>query len=726
MVRLVQILVLLLTAVECPAAVYVADRVSGSMAIDGTIAEDEWRGITPIELRFETSPGHNTPAPVRTLAFLGFDTSTLYVAFRAWDPDIRSLRATMTDRDPGFDDDLVGIVLDTFNDRRRAVQFYANPFGVQTDGTNLDTEGEDQSWDAIWQSAGRVHADRWEVEMAIPFSALRFRAGDRTRIWGLDLVRLYPRDRNVRIGLHPIDAARSCYVCQLSELTGLQGIRAGSSVELAPTVTASQTDQRFRQGSIEADPGLTARWGITPSLTTSFAFNPDFSQVEADAPQLDVNEAFTLSFAEKRPFFLEGTDFFQTPLIAVYTRTVADPAWGVKLTGTRGRNGVGTFVAEDELTGLIIPGPDRSSQITLPGKSHAAVLRYRYDLGSGSSLGFLGSSRRGDSYANDVAGFDAFFQPGKADFISAQVLMSRTEYPDEVARAMDQPGGAFEGRAAYLRYEHRTRTWYWTASYDDTSVDFRADAGFIPQVGYRHADAGMQRTWWRQQNFLSRVEAGMEWDVAKRQDGSLLEEEIEGWVKLSGPWQSEVQMVVGERRRGFLSRQFDPEQTFDLAAEIAPHRRFQAELTLNAGDTIDFANARPARRLRIAPALRVRATRGLVIDLAWSQERLDVAGGRLFDASAGELKAVYQFNLRTFVRLGAQHTEVRRNPSLYGVPVQSRSRRLLPQFLFSYKINPRTVLFAGYSGTHLDDDRTIDLQEQNRTFFLKIGYAWLL
>ena len=715
---------------------YAIGTTAGPIVIDGVISPAEWSGASPIALQWETSPGDNVAAPVRTEALVAHDSETLYVAFRAWDPQPSAIRANLTDRDSAFQDDFVGIAVDTFNDERRAFEFFVNPLGVQMDLTNYDVDGgnEDDSWDAIWASAGKIHEDRWEVEMAIPFRALRFPAASGAQTWGLDLLRIYPRNQSHRLSVNALDRNKDCYICQFSKLTGFQGIKPGRNIELTPTITAHRTDARatfphspIEPGRYDIEPGLTAGWGVTPNLTFNAAINPDFSQVEADSPQLDVNTTFTLFFNEKRPFFLEGADFFQTPLQAVYTRTISDPTWGAKLTGKEGKSGGGAFVAGDSVTNVLLPGAEGSRQISMGASNLSGVVRYRYDLGKNSTVGVLLTNRTGDDYANHVGGLDGFFRLTDKDSISAQVLTSRTRYPDSVAARYEQPAESFHDFAGVIRYRHSERNWFWKASYDEVGPDFRADAGFMPRVDYRYGDAGIQRTWYGDgKHWYNRLFWGGDWDRTEDHGGFLLEEEFRTRFGFAGPRQSFVIFNVGRRDRSYLRHEFRDQHFVSIRAEITPHKRLYADLNINAGDTIDFANIREATRLRIAPFLRYRATRSLLLEVSHQWERLDVEGGRLFTATATQFRTVYQFNIRTFLRAILQHTDVDRDPSLYNSRVDASSQRLFPQLLFSYKLNPQTVLFIGYSSTRLANDESIDLLENDRTVFVKIGYAWLL
>ncbi|MBZ0089216.1 MAG: carbohydrate binding family 9 domain-containing protein, partial [Thermoanaerobaculia bacterium] len=334
---------------------YQARRAESPVAVDGRLDDAAWRQPPTFELVYEIRPGENTPAAVRTEGWIAFDDEHVYFAFRCQDPDPERIRARFTDRDSAFQDDFVGVVLDTFDDQRRAFEFFVNPLGVQMDLVQDDVNSvEDETWDAIWQSAGRITAEGYEVEAAIPFASLRFRADGERRTWGIDAVRIWPRGDRVQLALGPRERGRNCYLCQAAQLDGLEGARPGRDLELTPTLTGSRSETRdpfpsapLAESDQGTELGLTARWGITPDLKLLGTYHPDFSQVEADAAQLAVNNQFAIFYPEKRPFFLEGADSFDTTIDAVYTRDVADPDWGLKLTGKQGAGVLGFFLAED-------------------------------------------------------------------------------------------------------------------------------------------------------------------------------------------------------------------------------------------------------------------------------------------------------------------------------------------------------------------------------------------
>jgi len=762
MIRLLTIMTLLAAwTALCPGiraesapekTVYTITRSTSAITVDARLDEPAWADALSLELEYETYPGNNIPARVRTQCLLAYDDTHIYAAFRAYDPEPDLIRAHYTDRDTAFHDDFVGLMFDTFNDERRAYEFFVTPLGVQFDLVEDDvSHTEDTSWDAIWDSAGRLTPEGYVTELAIPLNQLRFPRSEGVQTWGLDLVRHYPRDQELIFRLQPRDMDLSCHYCQVSKLTGLEGLEPGRTLAFYPTLTGVYTEARdefphggFSTETSELDPGLTTRWGVTPNITLVGALNPDFSQVEADVAKLDINRQFTLFYPEKRPFFLEDADYFQTPIDAVYTRTVADPLWGARITGKEGGNAFGFFSAQDEVTNLIFPGAEGSSTTSLDESHLAGVFRYRRDVGEHSNIGALVTARQGaDGYENTVYGADGQIRLSDTDAVRFQLLGSSTAYPDQVAEEYDQPEGRFAGHAAFASYDHNSRNWWWGGIYEDMGRKFRADSGFVPQVDYRVVRAGVHRRWWAAEDaWYSKLGLGGDWDYTADQDGNKLEHEIEIWTNLEGPLQSRFEVGAGTRETVYQEVSFD--QSFiGIFAKVAPSAHLDARCGIHVGDQLDFANVRNGSQVRISPRLTYRVGRHLSIGLDHTYQHLDVNAdglvghgspleGRLFRANLTQLRGVYQFNTRSFVRAIIQYADIDRTPDLYRDVVEENSRDLFGQFLYSFKLTPQTVLFLGYSEnqhTFEDPHRGMDslgLTRSDWTLFIKIGYAWLL
>jgi hypothetical protein len=715
--------------------VYSVPHTTDSLRLDGVLNESFWDQALVVDLPFEIDPGENIPAKVKTECLLITAPKHLYAAFRAHDPDPSAIRAHYMDRDAAWDDDWVLLEVDPFFDRRRGFQFLVNPLGVQMDSLiNEVGSSENQvdiTWDAIWDSAGRITAQGYVVELAIPFTTLRFPGGQEAQKWGFQVVRHFPRDFSYFFKITPWNRNLNCTLCENSTLVGFERASPGKNIEINPALVIHRTDQRkdFPQGRLEegkagSDFGLSARWGITPNVMANAAVNPDFSQVEADVAQLEINTRFALFYPEKRPFFLEGADLFLTPLAAVYTRTLADPAWGLKLTGKEKGNAFGILVSRDETTNLLLPANQGSRLELLEQGAISSVLRYRRDVGRQSTVGILLSDRRGKDYSNSIVGADAHIQLGSVDKIKLQFLYSRTSYPTALAAEQNQPTGMFSDSALSLAYLHEARDWNWWAKYEDLGRNFRADVGFIPRVDLRMKEAGARRILWGDSSrwfrkWIFTLKGSLSHDRA----GILTDRMLEASGEYYGPLQSTFCFGLVSAREVWREVPFDQEY-LRIESSIRPSGSLLLTLAGKFGGAVDYAGSRPAEIVQVKPGFSWFLGRHLQIGFDHSREHLRVAGGCLYRAGLSQARIVYQFSLRTFFRAIFQYLDLERNLALYVEEPDPLDKHLFIQFLFAYKVNPQTLLFLGYSDNHFDRPG-IDLTRKDRTFFLKISYAWL-
>lgn len=710
---------------------YIVPRTGCEMSIDGVLNENAWEEALTLSVPYEVQPGENVAAPVETEVMLAYDSDNLYAAFRCYDPEPSDVVAHVRDRDNvGSSDDWVALILDTFNDERRSFDVLVNAAGVQEDFIESHTGGA--SWDAIWDSAGRRTEWGYAVELAVPFKQLRFQRSEGPQTWGFDAVRSYPRTQRHHIGAFPRDRGNNCYLCQAVKISGFEGVMPGRNVELAPTVTGTRTDLRedFPSGDLtnvkeEAEFGITARWGLTPNLTLSSALNPDFSQVEADAIQLDINTPFALYYSERRPFFLEGADFFTTLKSAFYSRTVRDPSWGVKLTGKEGAHTIGAAVMQDDITNILIPGSQYSTGVSLDDVTTDSVVRYKLDLGSHYTLGALATDRRTDEYQSTLLGVDFDLRPSRADQFQGQFLWSSTEYPADVSEEYDQPRGEFSDTFLALEFDHDGRSEYVWLDYDVAGPDFRGDLGFIPRVGYRNVEGGAfyvffndPVTWW------SNVTPSYDFWYYEDWDGRLLQKGSTVELGFDGALQSWWNGAANFYREGYGGREYDM-VSYRTSAGLRPTSSVCVDGSLYTGDRIDYANNRLGERVRAYGQLAVSLGNHVVTSVQHTYEVLDVEPGRLYTANISQLQAEYHLSSRMFVRGILQYWDYNRDPDLYVDDVDEESTGLATQFLFSYKLNPQTVLFLGYADDHLGGGE-LDLTQYDRTFFMKVGYALVL
>jgi hypothetical protein len=706
---------------------------TGPITVDGAVTEGQWETALKLELNYEVRPGENTPPPVRTEVFLVYDDRALYVAFKAYDNTPSAIRARYRDRDNAFNDDWVGILLDTFNDERRAYEFFSNPLGVQMDMFMDDVSGnEDNAWNAIWESKGRITETGYEVEFAIPFTQLRFQttAGAQPQTWGIDLMRSYPRVNRHHITLFPRIRGENSYLGQEEKVSGFAGIRAGQNLEIVPTVTTVRSDARadFPRGQMrntraDGDFGLTTKWGITPNVTFNATFNPDFSQVEADAVQLDLNTQFALFFNETRPFFLENADFFVTPrLQLLHTRQIVQPNGAVKLTGKTGRHAFGFFAAQDGATGVILPGFESSRTRLLEDDTLASVGRYRFDVGSNSTVGAMITDRRGGDYFNNVISIDGRHRFSTADSIQGTLAFSSVQ--DAASIAALTSAGRRTDIATEVHFDHSVRNWNAYTNFRERGKDFRSDLGFITQVDIRRFEYGGARTWQGDgDKFYSRMQISGNFDQTERTDRALIERELEGYFSLNSKRESFMQFGGGRRTYVFNGVRFD--QRFQsVFAEMRASANLFFGSNVNWGEWIDFSHTRPADQLQMRPFVNANLGRHLAIQYSHQINRLKVEGGELFLAQVPEMRINYQRDTRTMFRAILQYTNVGRDPLLFVNPVASENRDLFAQLLFSYKVNPQTAMYVGYvSGASGTDE--FAMTHANQTLFAKFSYAWL-
>ncbi|MFQ5537200.1 MAG: DUF5916 domain-containing protein [Gemmatimonadota bacterium] len=451
-----------------------------AIKVDGVLDEAGWQGAAVLRNFTQYEPVEGIPAFQPTEVMVLVDRSAIYFGVRAYDDRPGAIRATLTERDSFIrSDDYVQIILDTFNDQRRAYVFTVNPMGVQHDG--IWNEGGstgrrggfgppiDANPDFIWDSNARIQEWGYAVEIRIPFKSLRFPDRD-VQEWGLQIVRKIQR-AGFESSWAPITGNIANKLSQSGRLTNLRDLDPGLFMEFNPVVTGNRfgrydTDLgRFVRDDPSGDVGMNFTYGITSNLTLDATYNPDFSQVEADAGQISVNERFALFFPEKRPFFLEGTEIFGMPKQLVYTRTIANPVGGVKLSGKVGSFNLGYIGAVDEG----FDSGDPNTKVNL--------VRVRKDLGASSTLGAVYTDRTvsGDEY-NRVAGADARLLFARRYTVTLMGAASRTRDPGDA-------GDPQVGRMFSAKVERAGRSFAFNAEIEDTDSEFRPGSGFFRRIG---------------------------------------------------------------------------------------------------------------------------------------------------------------------------------------------------------------------------------------------------
>ena len=481
--------------------------------IDGKLDDEVWKNAAVLKDFYQIQPGDNTEPSKPTIVLIGFDPKFLYIAFKATD-EREKIRATVAKRDNIFNDDYVGFFLDTFNDKRKAFEIFFNPLGIQGDGIITEGRGEDFSVDLLMESKGVIHETGFDVEIASPFKSLRFEAG-KGKLWGAHFFRRIKRLENELDSWMPFSRSIDSNLSQAGHLTGLEGISVERTIELIPSLTVSQNSRfvgsfppipaggdpgRIVNEPVGLDLGLTAKFIPSSGVTVDLAVNPDFAQVEADQLVVTANQRFPIFFPEKRPFFLEGIDIFQTPITAVHTRAIVDPDVAVKTTGKMGRNTFGLMVASDngpgnlsaddrgslasciERRALLKPNEVCNAERFVDKNAFIGVLRLKRDVGRENSLGMIATSYNFIEKHNQVLGFDGRFRLNKQTTTSFQVLGTTSrnfffDADDGINRYRTGNGFAYTGE-----YSVSGRNWGWNLYGEGFTQDYRADVGFVQRT----------------------------------------------------------------------------------------------------------------------------------------------------------------------------------------------------------------------------------------------------
>ncbi|MDT5155797.1 MAG: hypothetical protein QOH51_154 [Acidobacteriota bacterium] len=750
-------------------------RFEEAPAIDGKLDEDVWKTAAVLKDFYQINPGDNIAPSYPTETLLGYDSRTLYIGFRCTD-DPTKVRATLAKRDavPGTED-TVRILLDTFDDKRRAYVLVFNPLGVQQDGVRTEGSGVDYSVDVVMESKGVINADGYTVEVAVPFKSLRYRAG-KGRLWGVQVFRIIQRLDGEQDSWMPISRSDVSTLGQAGHITGIENLSTERTLEVIPSLTVSETGRRvksippsvleaapgtvdrgrFINSPAELDPGLTVKFGITPTVTLDFAANPDFAQVEADQLVVTTNQRFPIFFAEKRPFFLEGVEIFQTPLTALHTRAIVDPDYAAKLTGKVGRDSFGLLVASDNGPGDFI-GDDRLNPKNfhyLDRNARAAVLRYKRDVGSDSNVGLIATSydfkgreeaptdfdietndpceaQKSLERGNRLGGIDGHFRVDKITTFDFQVAAttSRQCFFDPEAGRDTYRGG--RGLAYTAVYDVTGRNFGWVLGAEGRTRDYRADLGFTERTdnnydwfGFRYSTDPKPKGWlvnWKvtsgsdvEYDFRGRLQS---WEadataywflrrntnfwLAYRRGGERLYEEEFGTLR--GPGRAGAFFGPGERSAN--------RNHFVVYFSTKPFKKyggqFKAAYRMGTFD-LDFGGGPGFPR--VSPAA--------LAEPAEPDAPLDPGAGNLLDLSGyayyqptDALRVTLDYLKNRLVRddthlvafdddiysVRATYQFTRFVAARARVDYTSLQSRARAQFLFAWTPNPGTAIYAGYN-----------------------------
>jgi len=680
--------------------------------IDGVLDDDVWKKA-PSETGFKTwNPDFGKEMQQRTVVYYAYDRENLYFAFRCFDNEPGKIKASVTSRDNTFGDDYVCLNLDSFNDQQALYALYVNPLGIQAD-SRFEGNTEDFSVDIVWYSAGRIDAEGYTVEVRIPFKSIRYNSSVpvtmgiifERRISRLSESGTYP----------PLDPAQGPNFQTQTRALVFEGIKHYTLLELLPSVTSSG-GSHADQGSLRGQKGrtevsLTGKYGLTSQLILDGTVNPDFSQVESDAGQVDFNLRYSLYYPEKRPFFLEGQEKFYfaaavstDPLSAVvYTRTIVDPYLGFKLNGKiSDRDTLASIYASDEL-------PAGSAQPF----AHFGIVRYKHALNDDSYLGgFLTGRFEGDHY-NGVAGTDGQVRLTPASYVAYHFFLSRTKPDAETAAA--------DGHALGLQYYFSTRNLVVNVTLHDLSPDFQTETGYLIRNGLTRLRAGILPMIYPDSKVFLRIDPVFHVSLIRDKFSGLYE--TDDTLDLRFVLPRSTQLLFGGRygTEVFLNRRFN-RSGFRVKASSQFTKELFLVLNYTYGGKIRYVEAPyQGRGSDLAAEVTYLPSEKLHFDLSlvFSDFTRTADAMKEYDYTIVRGLTTYQFNKYMFLRAIVEYN------SFY--------KRMTTDFLASFMYIPGTVVFIGYGslyeklewreGDYRPSDRFL---ETKRSFFFKASCLWRL
>jgi hypothetical protein len=695
--------------------------------IDGVLDEEIWQ-TKPLERPFSTYYPHiGEPSPYKTLVWMAYDKENLYFAFMCEDPEPNKIKTSIAKRDTIFFDDWVGLSLDPFGNGQTAWALFVNPSGIQADMLCSGSGLEDGAPDMVWESAAKITDKGYQVEIGLPLRSFAFKSGKEVEM-GI----LFWRNINRH-------AVRACWPEYLpgGKVFGTQtpiiykNLKSPLKLELLPNIVYGSHQDRVspdQWGSRDVFKGigLGVKYGLTSSITADITINPDFSQVESDAFQVEVNQRYPLFYTEKRPFFMEGSDafsffvvpglyyfdtYFQTP---VHTRRILDPAWGIKLSGSVGKTTFGILTAGDQQPGqswLVGVNPNEGKQ------AFWGIARGKFSLGRDNYIGALYSGREFAGEYNRVFGADFLFRPFRYHLVSGSFLRS-TSSPG----SSSSNSGSLDDSNYNLMYWVMTKNYRVIAALEHFGTDFRMDSAFIRRTGINHYVLHAMFNFlpkWKKFNWLKRISSinnfALIHDLATGKDDYSIN------LSLDGRFFKEAFCGIRyfNRREYWKGLQFD--QILWIAyGRIQLTKWLRIEGEYHFGDKIYYEGEPPflGRGTNLFLFLHIQPSEKFNQLFIIQHADLEKDNVKPYDVDIIFSRTTYQFNKNLFLRAMIQYN--------------SFQKLMLTDFLVSFTLVPGTVLHVGYGGIYenrrwQDNNwlyRQGDMLNLRRSFFAKISYLY--
>jgi hypothetical protein len=718
------ILLLIGDSISADPADYEAEayRTAMEIKVDGVLDEADWEKAQPITEFVQIQPDEGKPVTQRTEVRILYDDKKIYFGYTCYDTDMSKLILNEMQRDSHglYSNDHGFLLLDSYNTRRNAAFFRFNAIGgVEDVAVSNCGDTRNESWNIVWECEGKVNKDNWTVELAIPFSQLRFNKSD-VMTWGMNVGRQIARNDEISIwgpapkSYGPMAKYRTAY---FGSLTGLEGISPSRNLEFLPYISGG-VSRTEGETDLDGDVGLDVKYGITSNLTADLTINTDFAQVEADQERVNLTR-FDLFFPEKRPFFMEGASLFEfgiprhgffspPPLLLFYSRRIGlveDRAVpiivGGKITGRIsnkfGCYGVGLLnvVTDDYYDDDV---EEDMEPIDEPHTNYT-VLRLTRDISSGSSVGLIAVNKQNSDTYNRSGGLDFAFRP--SNNLDIRGLWARTF----------EEGISDETNAFYLGSNWRNDNLRLGGSYTDIGEFFNPAVGFVNRADIRQVRAEAGYNYWPSRFGIRNIDIGTDFDIIYTRDNELATREVDfdGDLDLEsgGHLGFGIRQMKDNLEEAFEIREdvFIPVGEYDFASFRASigtdgNRKVSGRFNADYGDFYDGERRGFGIDINAKPDAR------LSVDAMFDFNRIILPQGT-FNASIFGNRISYSFSTKLFTKLFVQ----------WNSEVEELSTNLLINYIYRPGSNFYLVVNQRYGTAD-------EFIHQETTAVAKITYWW--
>ena len=686
-------------AQEAPRPELHARRAAVPPILDGVLDDAVWSGDpVPMETWVSYNPLRGEPALERTSVWIGYDEEAIYFAFKCFDSEPEGIRTTISRRDNAWNDDWIALSLDSSRAGQLAYHMFVNPSGVQMDALNSGSNGEDTAPDWVWQSAGRVVDEGYVVEIRLPLESIRFRGGSDVTMGVMFFRRMSRRG----VSWSWPEMPPGTWVFEAHVPVVFDELHQPRLLEVIPSATMSRTQTQsaaegWNDPSARDDLGVSVKYGLTSTITLDGTVNPDFSQVESDAFQVEINQRFPVFFSEKRPFFMEGLGLFNlagaggdsSMRTTVHTRRIIDPEGGVKLTGTAGRETFALLSASDG-------APVGARKVFTIGRGI-------HNFGEGQYAGALVTDVEFGREYNRVVGGDLALRHG--DFRWNAALLS--------SHSRGAAGDTTSGVSSQASYSYFTRRYGVSGQIEHYDRDFRMDTAFFNRTGFTRGWQYGQLEFYPDQTGQGRLKrvSPFLW-VTRAEDriqgGS--DQFVLSGLRLNFTRQGYLQTTVGRGHETFAGRRFTTGQV-QAYGQAQFTRWLNLSGSFNSGRAVFYDPTEPFGGTRTSVSGQIGVQPNANLSHSLSYNFVEFAHGetglKVFDVHIVNFRNTYQFNRQFLVRVITQ--------------LDTSRRRVLGDFLASYELVPGTVIHVGY-GTILESLLTDAYSPTTRALFIKASY----